>query len=452
MVGVANEYDKNLKNFILARGPPTSSGHPSPTPKKSNGRLTEAADIAFGSIAGFFGKIVEHPFDTIKVRLQTQPFADGVQQLNYRGPVDCARQSIKQDGFWGLYRGISSPLVGSMLENAVLFVAYNQIQKLINSASGNVDSSAASLSLKQKALAGALSGTAVSLVLTPVELVKCQLQVDSCLLKETAQFVGPATAPRNPTNPFSYVENIFLKQRIAGPTGNAHLALLNISLAKNSVNLHALFPNRLSVFAPDLHYNSAHLHYATHPYCHNRAVSVAHRGADIKRTYNSRLVIVHRAEYATSMGAVAMFKLIFQKGGIRGLYTGNVSTILRETAGGAAWFGTYEYAKESFLQRQDRSLSIYETMAAGALAGMAYNAALFPADVIKSRQQALSLSTSSLHRSQAGLVGTAKYIWEQGGIRGFYRGFGITLARSVPASAVIFLSYEMLKETFNVAV
>lgn len=77
-----------------------------------------AKDILFGSIAGIVGKVIEYPFDTVKVRLQSQP--DGIP-AQYKGPVDCFRQSWRADGIPGLYRGLSAPLVGAAVETSSLF-------------------------------------------------------------------------------------------------------------------------------------------------------------------------------------------------------------------------------------------------------------------------------------------------------------------------------------------
>ena len=77
-------------------------------------------DIAFGSVAGIVGKFVEYPLDTVKVRLQSQPEH---LPLQYTGPLDCIRQSIRRDGFLGLYRGISAPLAGAAIENSSLFLS-----------------------------------------------------------------------------------------------------------------------------------------------------------------------------------------------------------------------------------------------------------------------------------------------------------------------------------------
>ena len=77
-----------------------------------------AKDILFGSTAGIVGKFIEYPFDTVKVRLQSQP--DGIPP-QYKGPIDCFKQSWRADGISGLYRGISAPLVGAAVETSSLF-------------------------------------------------------------------------------------------------------------------------------------------------------------------------------------------------------------------------------------------------------------------------------------------------------------------------------------------
>jgi len=80
-------------------------------------------DILFGSTAGIVGKFIEYPFDTVKVRLQSQP--DGLPP-QYKGPIDCFRQSWRADGVAGLYRGISAPLVGAAVETSSLFFSVSR--------------------------------------------------------------------------------------------------------------------------------------------------------------------------------------------------------------------------------------------------------------------------------------------------------------------------------------
>ncbi|EPZ36763.1 hypothetical protein O9G_005589 [Rozella allomycis CSF55] len=52
-------------------------------------------------LAGLVGKIVEHPFDTIKVKLQSQPVTGAKM---YNGPLNCLVKSVRQNGFWNLYQ------------------------------------------------------------------------------------------------------------------------------------------------------------------------------------------------------------------------------------------------------------------------------------------------------------------------------------------------------------
>ena len=75
-------------------------------------------DIVCGSVAGVVGKYIEYPFDTVKVRLQSQP---DTLPLRYTGPLDCFKKSLQRDGFIGIYRGISAPLVGAAVETSTLF-------------------------------------------------------------------------------------------------------------------------------------------------------------------------------------------------------------------------------------------------------------------------------------------------------------------------------------------
>eukprot|EP00158_Paraphelidium_tribonemae_P005733 Partr_v1_DN27495_c2_g1_i2_m71665 putative solute carrier family 25 (mitochondrial carrier) len=127
-------------------------------------------EIACGSIAGISGKFIEHPFDTVKVRLQTQAalVADGAS-IPFSGPIDCFKQTWRKEGLLGLYQGLPSPMVGAMMENAVMFMAFSRISNLLKQALETQ-----TLTLPQTCLVGALSGTCASVVLTPAELIKCR--------------------------------------------------------------------------------------------------------------------------------------------------------------------------------------------------------------------------------------------------------------------------------------
>jgi solute carrier family 25 carnitine/acylcarnitine transporter 20/29 len=52
-----------------------------------------------GGVGGACTVVVGHPFDTVKVRLQTMPVAKAGTTPLYNGTLDCFKQTIARDGF-----------------------------------------------------------------------------------------------------------------------------------------------------------------------------------------------------------------------------------------------------------------------------------------------------------------------------------------------------------------
>jgi len=72
-------------------------------------------------------------------------------------------------------------------------------------------------------------------------------------------------------------------------------------------------------------------------------------------------------------------------------------------------------------------------MFSGAVAGMMYWAVPFPADVIKSRLQTMDPAEAKTMANAQGTTNffsVGKYIVDKEGVRGLYRGLGITLLRA----------------------
>lgn len=84
-----------------------------PTPKEETSAAAPSAlaqqlrALAAGGFGGICAVVVGHPFDLVKVRLQT------AERGVYSSAVDVVRKSIARDGLRrGLYAGVSAPLVG----------------------------------------------------------------------------------------------------------------------------------------------------------------------------------------------------------------------------------------------------------------------------------------------------------------------------------------------------
>lgn len=305
----------------------------------SSGQGQEALkDVVCGSLAGIVGKYIEYPFDTVKVRLQSQP--DHLP-LQYTGPLDCFKKSLNRDGFIGIYRGISAPLVGAAVETGCLFFSYRLAQDAVKAVgiypvlAKNPEQD---LPYSAMLYCGAISGAVTSLFLTPIELVKCKVQV-------------PLETP----------------------------------------------------------------------------------GAGLVRP-----------------GIISIIGSIYRHQGLKGYWRGQLGTLIRETGGSSAWFGGFEGMKLLFKKYNHQSgstsdeLLVHQRLIAGATAGMSYNFLFYPADTIKSRMQTEDVKAITGGKSSFGAVGRA--IWQQHGLKGLYRGCGITVARSIPSSAFIFTIYEELKK------
>lgn len=285
------------------------------------------------------GKVIEYPFDTVKVRLQSQPHD---RPLIYNGPLDCFRKSVKADGLRGLYRGISAPMAGAAVENSCLFFSYRIAQDVLKA---TFYTSSDSLPFSALLISGAASGSITSLALTPIELIKCKMQVP---LESGAKPPGP----------------------------------------------------------------------------------------------------------------LALIVSVFRQDGFLGFWHGQLGTLIRETGGGAAWFGAYEGVSEFFRKysasssamktsSDHTSIPVYQQMIAGATAGVSYNFLFYPADTIKSRMQTEDVSQTTVNGERKTFWNVAKTLWRQQGLRGMYRGCGITCARSAPSSAFIFTVYEGLRSYFG---
>lgn len=247
------------------------------------------------------------------------------------------RRILQEGGAASFYRGLPFPLAGTMFETACLFFTMGRIKHYF------YGSSTAPLSALDTSVCGAMCGLCVSFVLTPVELVKCRMQV--------------------------------------------------------------------------------------------------------------------RPDHASSWKCMSH---AIQSEGWKVLYKGHVATICREVPGSAAWFGAYEGSlrvlEEYFFdddRRLDPNIDIdvgqhvrkkdcRAVILAGAIAGIAYNTAFYPADTIKTHLQIRGDTRTSVTQVMQQI-----YAQNQSSVWGFYRGLAPTLVRAIPANAAVFYTYETIVASFN---
>lgn len=136
----------------------------------------------------------------------------------------------------------------------------------------------------------------------------------------------------------------------------------------------------------------------------------------------------------------AIMAQTYREKGIKGLWRGHTFTMVREFGGGMTWFGNYELVIAYFANgRPHYEPKAHELMLAGAAAGIGYHCTMFPADTVKSIMQ-------TNERPDLTFAKVVRHIYTTKGILGFYSGIGVTLSKSIPTSAIMFLSYEKLKQ------
>ena len=130
-------------------------------------KLSTSRDFVAGCAAGVCSTFVGHPFDTVKVRLQMGAAGAGVT-----GPVSCALWTVRREGTAGLFKGLASPMLTVPLVNAVVFGTYGHAKSTLQARHPDRP-----LSAMETCAAGAWAGLVNTAVVTPVELLKCRMQV-----------------------------------------------------------------------------------------------------------------------------------------------------------------------------------------------------------------------------------------------------------------------------------
>jgi hypothetical protein len=118
-------------------------------------------DLICGSVAGLTVCLSGHPLDSMKVRMQ-----NSLTKLTFTGVIS---QTYRHEGVLGFYKGMGPPLVTVPLINSIVFASYELCKRQLGVVSDE------DFTFKQSMLSGMFAGLVNSVVLSPIELVKCRL-------------------------------------------------------------------------------------------------------------------------------------------------------------------------------------------------------------------------------------------------------------------------------------
>mmetsp|Transcript_29048 Transcript_29048/g.57024 ORF Transcript_29048/g.57024 Transcript_29048/m.57024 type:complete len:395 (-) Transcript_29048:151-1335(-) len=139
---------------------------------------------------------------------------------------------------------------------------------------------------------------------------------------------------------------------------------------------------------------------------------------------------------------------ILQEEGVKRLWRGNMTNMVRVIPYSATQFATYDFFKaylvgctSSMGFEQNDSSAVLQRLCSGAMAGMAATTVTHPLDVIRLR---LSVEKELKSAFDAG-----RQIMLEGGVRSFYKGYVPTLLSLSPFIAINFAAFDWLKKLYN---
>nr|CAG4652230.1 EOG090X0F8Y [Triops cancriformis] len=151
--------------------------------------------IINGGVAGIVGVSIVYPIDLVKTRLQNQT-SSGLEneQKRYKNMLDCFRKTYRAEGYFGMYRGciyifvlrkavfktfVGFHLLGSAVnivlvtpEKAIKLTANDVFRYLLTDSKGR-------LTVGKEMISGGLAGLCQTVITTPMELLKINLQLQS---------------------------------------------------------------------------------------------------------------------------------------------------------------------------------------------------------------------------------------------------------------------------------
>jgi len=123
-------------------------------------------------VGGTCAVLVGHPFDLIKVRIQTAGAAE-------QSVAKMLKETFAKDGVRGLYRGVSAPILATAPIFSVSFWGYDVGKKLVQACDRDYKGGAGEyrFTTAQLCIAGGLSALPTTAFMAPSERLKCLLQI-----------------------------------------------------------------------------------------------------------------------------------------------------------------------------------------------------------------------------------------------------------------------------------
>lgn len=130
------------------------------------------------------------------------------------------------------------------------------------------------------------------------------------------------------------------------------------------------------------------------------------------------------------------FQTVLKEEGVRGLWRGNVTNVLRVMPYSACQFTSYDVFKSKMVG-EDGKLTPSQRVIAGALAGITATTCTHPLDVIRLRM--------AVETNLKGTMDAVRSVYAENGLRTFFKGYFPSVVSLAPFIAINFASFDILK-------
>ena len=318
-------------------------------------------------LAGMCGVFTGYPLDGLKTRMQTH----GFHSLR-----SCVKDTLHHEGFRGFYRGVIPPLLTTSILKSMAFTIYERTKSRLS------QDDVGRPSLGHCFMGGAVAGTTLSVVSSPLELVKVQMQLQRLMLRQHQP--SPMA--------LSWAYSIPSWSRAPAWLSLQHQGPKAMPFSTIQLSAWAMQP---SITTP------------TTPYRHS--VDCALR--------------------------------ILREGGLSRLYRGFNAQVLREAIGFGTYFASYEFMCRVLApgkSRTDAGTAVH--FISGGLSGMLIWMVIFPFDLVKSKLQKEAGHSELRYK---GVLDCVKKTYHAGGFGAFYQGIKPSLLRAFPVHSMVSQSHAM---------
>jgi solute carrier family 25 citrate transporter 1 len=151
-------------------------------PTHSDKAKSPAKALIAGGISGGLEIIITYPTEYVKTQLQLSEKTKGPHA--FTGPIDVVKKTVREKGFFGLYRGLSSLLYFSIPKAMIRFAAFEQFKSLFQRGTNRP------LRRWETLLSGMGAGICEAIgAVTPMETIKVKFIHDQ-VISEKPRFRG----------------------------------------------------------------------------------------------------------------------------------------------------------------------------------------------------------------------------------------------------------------------